>query len=549
MSIFANAFSARELSGRQSSLMSNIHKLSSGTRLVKAQDDSVMLSIKMKMDAAKYKNASSMNKLASTVSYTDMQDGILNNAQSILTRMSELKGLSISDPLKGEQDIDAYNNEFRDLQRQLFQLSKTTFNGTSLFATTTEMYGGNAVKFRGNESEENTFNISALNSTAVISIAKLSFLDALNIEGSRSSSIDNYNVHLDVFEVEMLKIDPGTFIMGSPITEPHRSGIETQHRVTISKEYYLGKYEVTQAQYTAVMDGNNSGLNANPSKFGGNPNRPVENISWNDIQVFLTRLNDQQKEILSDGWEYCLATEAEWEYAACAGTQTAYSWGDAINPTNANYGLNIGHTTDVGQYAQNPLGLHDMHGNVWEWTDSWYGAYSPSDAIDPHGPHNGTTKIIRSGSYLSDPDLLRSARRNRHKPDYVNINIGFRLALKKSDSNVPDLNELLKITAANEDNKCTLNLSDFNASYFNQAIENISYLRAQISATKSRLGFTSDLEYINKSLTNKAYGRIADVDYALERSYLTKQKIMTSASAAMIAQTNTMGDVVLAMLN
>ena len=127
--------------------------------------------------------------------------------------MSELKGLSINDPLKSEQDIDTYNNEFRDLQRQLFQLSKTTFNGTSLFATTTEMYGGDAVKFRGNESEENTFNISALNSTAVISIAKLSFLDALNIEGSRSSSIDSYNVQLDgSTEIEMVKIDPGTFI-------------------------------------------------------------------------------------------------------------------------------------------------------------------------------------------------------------------------------------------------------------------------------------------------------------------------------------------------
>ena len=93
------------------------------------------------------------------------------------------------------------------------------------------------------------------------------------------------------------------------------------------------------------------------------------------------------------------------------------------------------------------------------------------------------------------------------------------------------------------------NLGDVQMSYFNQAIENISYLRTQASATKSRLKLTSDLEYKNKSLTNKAYGRIADVDYALERSYLTKQKIMTSASAAMIVQANTMGDVVLAMLN
>ena len=314
MSLFSmqlvNAFSARELSGRQSSLKSSIHKLSSGTRLVKAQDDSGMLSVKMKMDAAKYKNASSMNKLASAVSYTNMQDGILNNAQSILTRMSELKGLSINDPLKSEQDIDAYNNEFRDLQRQLFQLSKTTFNGTSLFATTTEMYGGNAVKFRGNESEENTFNISALNSTAVISIAKLSFLDALNIEGSKSSLIDSYNVQLDGFtEIEMLKMEPNTSI--------------------VPNEFYIGKYEVTEKQWETVITGNTNGIPTVPSWQGGlDPNRPVQRVSWNDIQVFLDRLNTQQKDILPEGWEYDLPTHDEWVYAYRADSTTTYYWGE-----------------------------------------------------------------------------------------------------------------------------------------------------------------------------------------------------------------------------
>ena len=362
MSIFAmqlaNAFSARELSGRQSSLKSSIHKLSSGTRLVKAQDDSGMLSVKMKMDAAKYKNASSMNKLASAVSYTDMQDGILNNAQNILTRMSELKGLSINDPLKSEQDIDAYNNEFRDLQRQLFQLSKTTFNGTSLFATTTEMYGGDEVKFRGNESEENTFNISKLNSTAVISIAKLSFLDALNIEGSRSSSIDNYNVQLDgSTEIEMLRMEPNTS--------------------TVPNELYIGKYEVTERQWETVMTGNTNGIPTVPSWQGGvDPNRPMQGVSWNDIQVFLDRLNTQQKDILPEGWEYDLPTHDEWVYAYRADSTTTYYWGNTLAPSNANYnwdgtgitGSDHNSPINVGRYAPNEWGLYDMAGNVSEFT-------------------------------------------------------------------------------------------------------------------------------------------------------------------------------------
>ena len=128
------------------------------------------------------------------------------------------------------------------------------------------------------------------------------------------------------------------------------------------------------------------------------------------------------------------------------------------------------------------------------------------------------------------------------------LDLGFRLALKKSDSNVSDFNDLLKITAANEDNKSTLNLRDFNTSYFERAIENISYLRADVSATKSRLEFTGDSIQNVKALSSTAIGRISDVDYALEYSNLAKQKIMTSSSATMIAQANSMGDVLLTML-
>ena len=132
-------------------------------------------------------------------------------------------------------------------------------------------------------------------------------------------------------DLEMIWVEPGTFTMGS-YNEAGRETIEPEHNVTLTKGFYLGKYEVTQAQYEAVMTGSNVGdLNATPSNWDGHPNRPVEQVSWNDTQVFLSRLNVQQADKLPAGWAYVLPTEAQWEYACRAGTTTAYSWGDTIN--------------------------------------------------------------------------------------------------------------------------------------------------------------------------------------------------------------------------
>lgn len=525
----ANAFSSRELSNSQSLLKNSIHKLSSGKRLVKSRDDAGMLSVQMKMNVDSYRNVTAMGKIGNAVSFLDMQDGMLNNAQNILTRMSELKGLSTNDPMKSEQDIDSYNNEFHDLQKQLHQLSKQTFNGASLFATTTEMYGGNAVKFRGSEGEKNTFNISALNSTAVISIAKLSFIDALNIEGCRSSSVDDYSVQLDgTTEIEMLRIEPNSS--------------------TIPHQFYIGKYEVTEQQWESVMtgntitDSNGNVISATPSWKGGvNTNRPVQSVSWNDIQVFLDRLNSQQKDILPEGWEYDLPTHDDWVYAYRAGSTTTYYWGDTISPSDSNYnwdgdgvtGSDHNRPINVGSYDPNDWGLHDIAGNVSELTKD---------------DHSLGGKIHVGGGFRHSSSVLEYNHTGRLGLDSRWLDIGFRLALKKSDSNVTDFNDLLKITAANEDNKSTLNLRDFNTSYFERAIENISYLRADASATKSRLEFTGDSIQNVKALSSTAIGRISDVDYALEYSNLAKQKIMTSSSATMIAQANSMGDVLLTML-
>ena len=146
--------------------------------------------------------------------------------------------------------------------------------------------------------------------------------------------------------MEMIFCPPGTFTMGSPTSETGRGTDETQHQVTLTNGFYLGKYEVTQAQYQTVMNGNSEGLNADPSQFKGS-NRPVERASWEDAQIFLTRLNsiEQSAGRLPNGWKYVLPTEAEWEYACRAGTTTAYSWGNDINSSRANYNWDGGAMT------------------------------------------------------------------------------------------------------------------------------------------------------------------------------------------------------------
>ena len=144
------------------------------------------------------------------------------------------------------------------------------------------------------------------------------------------------------------------------------------HEVRISKPFYLGKYEVTQGQWQAVM-GNN------PSRFKGDPNRPVEQVAWEDVQAFMRKLN-----AIEGGTTYRLPTEAEWEYAARAGTTTAYSFGDdpRLLGEYAWYSENAkGKTHPVGQKKSNAWGLHDMHGNVWEWVQDWYSKPYPSGTV------------------------------------------------------------------------------------------------------------------------------------------------------------------------
>ena len=186
------------------------------------------------------------------------------------------------------------------------------------------------------------------------------------------------------------------------------------------------------------MTGNSNQLSPTPSNWPNKPNRPVEKVSWNDVQVFLTRLNaaEQAAGRLPAGWQYVLPTEAEWEYACRAGASTVYSWGNTINVTNANYdetGMGqseINETRDVGQYAANPWGFFDMHGNVFEWTADWHDAYLPGSVTDPIGPATGSLRVSRGGAFDAPADFTRSATRLGFPPDFGDPIHGFRLSLR-----------------------------------------------------------------------------------------------------------------------
>ena len=216
--------------------------------------------------------------------------------------------------------------------------------------------------------------------------------------------------------MEFVRIEAGTFQMGSNDSEAYDNE-KPVHTVRLTQPYYLGKHEVTQGQWQAVME-------TNPSKFTGDPNRPVESVSWDDVQEFIRRLNSQE-----GGAMYRLPTEAEWEYAARAGTTTRWSFGDDARQLGryAWYNENAGRQTHpVGQLQPNPWGLYDIHGNVWERVQDWYGTYTSGTAVDPTGPSSGSSRVSRGGSWVSKVSDCRSASRFHDAPILYD-NLGFRL--------------------------------------------------------------------------------------------------------------------------
>ncbi len=220
--------------------------------------------------------------------------------------------------------------------------------------------------------------------------------------------------------IEFQWCPPGTYMMGSPSNETDREADETRHAVTITFGFWLGKYEVTQAQWKAVMG-------HNPSKFSYFDN-PVEQVSWDDVQDFIDALNGAKGVAAL----YRLPTESEWEYACRAGTTSRFYWGDdpsytAIDDYAWYSGNSASATHVVGGKMPNLWGLYDMSGNVYEWCQDRYGDYPVGGVTDPQGPGTGNTRVVRGGSWEASSESCRSANRESLVPANTSSDLGFRL--------------------------------------------------------------------------------------------------------------------------
>ena len=253
-----------------------------------------------------------------------------------------------------------------------------------------------------------------------------------NLDWADDAGIDEHGIYAD-FSVEKVKqrmrwVWPGTFMMGSPESEPEpeRFDNEKQHEVTISEGFWLAETTCTQALWQAIMG-------ENPSNFKGG-NLPVETVSWEDCQKFIQVINRRKS-----GLELRLPSEAEWEYACRAGTVTPFSFGDNITTGQVNYngeypynnaekGEKRGKTVAVKSLPCNAWGLYEMHGNVWEWCSDWYGEYPAGAVVDPVGPETGTPRVLRGGSWLFYARVCRSAYRCGYEPGDRDNGFGFRLA-------------------------------------------------------------------------------------------------------------------------
>jgi len=243
------------------------------------------------------------------------------------------------------------------------------------------------------------------------------------------------------YSIEMVQIPSGTFTMGSPANEPTRNSDETQRQITISKGFYMGKYEVTWGQYLTVI-----------GRGGIQSRRPVESVTWYDAVEFCNKLSEQEgltktytitdryptsgNMILSAtvtvNWDangYRLPTEAEWEYACRAGTTTAFNTrNNTISDADCWYRDNSGSIThEVGLKSANAWGLHDMLGNVGEWCWDLYGSYESGAQIDPRGAASGYNRVVRGGSWAGGAQTLRSAYRGSYYPHHGFDGIGFRV--------------------------------------------------------------------------------------------------------------------------
>ena len=253
---------------------------------------------------------------------------------------------------------------------------------------------------------------------------------------------DEFGLYLDLDFQNVIQrfrwIAPGSFLMGSPETELERSANETQHAVTLTQGFWLADSACSQALWVTVMG-------KNPAYFQDSLDHPVEQVSWDEVQVMIRQLN-----ALIPDLHARLPTEAEWEYACRAGTTTPFSFGETITPEQVNYdgshpyadaekGLARGKTVPVKSLPPNPWGLYEMHGNVWEWCADWYSEYPYATATDPIGFVGGTDRVLRGGSWYFNAGWTRSAFRRMDGSDRRYYGTGFRLVLDPGGVSSPEI--------------------------------------------------------------------------------------------------------------
>ena len=285
----------------------------------------------------------------------------------------------------------------------------------------------------GYESEEGTVKLKAsapsnlqiqLSKEVVAAIPTVNEVAQQAPSSSSSVSFGGNTISIPVkngISIDMVKVEAGTFMMGatSEMQDPWNNE-KPVHQVTLTNDYYMGKYEVTQALWQAVMG-------SNPSKFKGD-DLPVEQVSWNDCQEFVSKLNRMT------GRKFRLPTEAEWEYAARGGKKSrGYQYSGSSNISDvAWYGGNCGSKTrPVGTKQANELGIYDMTGNVWEWCQDWYGSYVSSSQTNPTGAVSGSYRVLRGGCWYVNAWRCRLSYRFNDTPDYRNYNLGLRLVLSE----------------------------------------------------------------------------------------------------------------------
>jgi formylglycine-generating enzyme required for sulfatase activity len=247
--------------------------------------------------------------------------------------------------------------------------------------------------------------------------------------GNRSSSGSNYTETGGNVNIEMIYVKGGTFTMGCTSEQGSCDNDESPaHQVTVS-DFYIGKYEVTQAQWQAVMGTSirtqSDKANTSWSIYGEGSNYPMYYVSWEEAMDFCRELSRMT------GKQYRLLTEAEWEYAArggSKGTGAKYSGGSSPDRVAWYDGNSGGSTHSVGTKAANELGIYDMSGNVWEWCSDWYGDYSSGSQTNPQGANSGSRRVLRGGSWRSNASFCRVANRNNAAPVLRSDYIGFRLA-------------------------------------------------------------------------------------------------------------------------